>query len=150
MGFIEQGHNNSGGEEDDDDDDGSDSPIEMTLVNRKGGASSKEAGGKRGKGKGKNRVRKGSDSSEPSEKELKLFDQDEEDRQPQNKRNTAAAGYTDYNPFDAEAAVGGIQKQDSHSGLIAQADVVGQAMVNEIDDALGGSSDDDNEFGSFV
>ena len=43
MGFIEQGHNDSGGERDDDDDDGSDSPIEMTLVNRKGGgASSKD------------------------------------------------------------------------------------------------------------
>ena len=78
MGFIEQAVESG----DEDDEDGSDSPIEMTLVNRKDGGKPRS----KGKGKGKKR-NKGSDSgsSEPSEKELKLFeDGDEEDRQPQN------------------------------------------------------------------
>ena len=149
MGFIEQAVGS--GDEDEEDDDGSDSPIEMTLVNRKDGGKPRS----KGKGKGKKRNRKGSDSgsSEPSEKELKLFeDGDEEDRQPQNQSRAAAAkkaGYTDYNPFDAEAARGPLAKQDSAQGLLESADVVGQAVLNEIDDALSEHSEDD-EFGTFV
>jgi len=55
------------------------------------------------------------------------------------------AGYTDYNPFDAESESGA-----ANEGIdILDSDVVGQAMVNEIDDALDEDSDDD-EFGTFV
>ena len=65
MGFIERGVNSG-----DEDDDSDDSPIEMTLVNRKSGTGNKRGGGRKNK-----RWEKGSsDSSEPSEKELKLFE----------------------------------------------------------------------------
>ena len=102
----------------------------MTLVNRKT-KEGKRSGGKKRRGKN-------SESSDPSEKELQLFDQDEE-RQPQSKNNSAApAGHTDYNPFDDESG----QQHNT-------ADVEGQAMVNEIDDALDDVSDDD-EFGTLV
>ena len=102
MGFIEQ----PAGSDDEDDEDGSDSPIEMTLVNRKGGSKPRS----KGKGKGKKRNRKDSDSgsSEPSEKELKLFEDGDEEA-----AGARKAGYTDYNPFDAEAATGPLAKQDS-------------------------------------
>lgn len=71
MGFTEEGVALT----DEEDEDGDESPIEMTLVNR-----NSTKGGKRSS-KGKKRMRKDSDSSsEKSEKELQLFDQDEENR----------------------------------------------------------------------
>jgi len=102
------------------------SPIEMTLVNRR------EAR--------KKRTRKDSDSHEASgsneELNLKLYEQDEEnqgalDQQPQD---------PNYNPFD--------EVTDPQ----VDTDVHGQAVLNEIDDALDSDEDDDDggEFGEFV
>ena len=140
-----------GSDEDEElDEDGS--PIEMTLVNRR----QKEGLGRRGnnrRSRKRGSAERGSEGPSPSgansstqeSKELKLFDQADEDSEeggaaldPQTVSNAAAE---EYNPFnDSEA------RQPAKT---LDAEVEGQAMMNEIDNVLGEGSDDD-EFGSFV
>ena len=122
MGLTEEGIKFS----DDENDDSDNSPIEMTLVKR----TKKE---KKSKGK---RSERSEDSSETgSQDNLQLYDQDDEE----------GGVKADYNPFDQEAA-----EPQQTDLLQLDTEVEGQAMLNEIDDALDGDSDDNDEFGTFV
>ena len=130
MGFVEKGDNSS---EEAEDNEGS--PIELAVVNRK-----QKDGLKKGR-----RNRKDSDDVEPSseEKQLHLFDQ-QNDQESGKSRPAGQGKSDDYNPFDEQDAS---QKQ----GLI-DTEVIGDAMVNELDDALDNDSSDEekDEFGAFV
>ena len=64
---------------------------------------------------------------------------------------TAHAGYTDYNPFDADQAPADhYQSQGNLLDDATQPDyVAGAEVLNEIDDALN-QNDSDEEFGDFA
>lgn len=141
MGFVGSGGINNSASDDDDIDGEKSSPIEMTAVNRK------KLDGQRKK-KAKGRKRQDSSSEESGQgRQLELFDQDEEDGSQQK----APGGAKDYNPFDGGNGDSAATNDQGIDLLQMDSEVAGHALVNEIDDALGGDSDDDgDEFGSFV
>ena len=71
-----------------------------------------------------------------------MFDQNDEEGGPASQPQDPSQAY---NPFD-DFTQG--QQAESQELLQLDSEVVGHAMVNEIDEALG--EDEDDEFGNFV